>query len=257
MGLARMQSAQSTFLSRPSKHSCINIELHFLGLFFCVSTLKTPFVSWSMVVQRRTLQVAIPTRMDTQKGFLKAAFTSSLLIYPLNLDAIPDSYVSPIIYIFLISLINTTLFMGKFAGSALLKDNIQHALTVFGYILAMTLVMECLLCFLFSFFSSKIISQEHTSKQFGLNASSFTYLPLALLLTLIDPEILGWIGTFGAVLLMSYYLQTTYSTYFPYTSQRIQVIHQIYIFLIYYLVAYVSLRMPERTLKYVLEQGLD
>ncbi|ELA40954.1 uncharacterized protein VICG_01984 [Vittaforma corneae ATCC 50505] len=207
-----------------------------------------------MVVPRRTLQIAIPTRMNNQKGFLKTAFTSALLIYPLNLDAIPDSYVAPIIYLFLISLINTTLFMGKLAGSALLKDNIQHALIAFSYSLVMTFIAECLLCFLFSFFSSKIISQEHTSKQFGLNASSFTYIPVALLLTLIEPQILGWIGSFGAVLLMSYYLQATYSTYFPYTSQRIQVIHQIYIFLIYYLVVFASLIIPGKVFEHILKQ---
>lgn len=205
-----------------------------------------------MVQQKQSSHVAVTRQVETTKGFIFPAFKSSALIYPLNLDNIPDSYIPPLFYLFMVSFIITTLFIYKtLTKLSSILDEILPFLKLFSFILITSFGINCLLCFLFSYFSTKIISQEYTSKHFGLCASAYTYIPLAYLLSLIDPDLLGWIATFGVVLLMSYYLQNTYSTYFPYTSQRIQVIHHIYIFLIYYLVLYGCIGSPGKILNYI------
>ncbi|ELA40956.1 uncharacterized protein VICG_01986 [Vittaforma corneae ATCC 50505] len=183
---------------------------------------------------------------DTNE-YIKLAFIASLIISPLNLNALPDSYFPPIVYLFLVSLVNTIIFILSITFEKPLKDNITVILKAFFVILITSFILYCLFCLIYSFFSSRIIGQAHTAKQFGLHASSYTYLPVVLVLMLVCPYwTIAWLGSFGIVLLMSYYIESTYFSHYSYTSKRTERFHHIFIFLMYYGIALTCEEIPER-----------
>lgn len=211
-----------------------------------------PVLKTSNVEDRRKENTARNVGNKDTSGFLanlkeytKLTFISSLLTCPLDLNAIPNSYAPPIIYLFLISFVNISLLTGVVIFRCPFEDKIATLGKVLLLVLAVSFVLHCLLCFVFSVFSSKIIRHAHTAQQFGLNASSFTYLPVAFFLRLVCPgTIVSRIGAFGVVLLMTYYIENTYALHYSYPSPRIERLHHIFIFLIYYGILLVCLEAP-------------
>lgn len=214
-----------------------------LFAFVSKSYINIKCQSLPMVVHGKPSRMGPIIRTEPSKEYMRNAFLSSLTIMPLNLDEVPDSYIPPITYALALSLMVSFVFN----IFVYFKKNVVSLVSISVGMLYVTLGIWFYLlvsCFVFSFFSAMIISEPHSSKHFGLAVSAFTYMPLTFAVTLSLGKNFVWAVSFANVMLMNYYIKSTYAIYFPPKSQRESVIHGIYLFIVYYLILQISLSIP-------------
>lgn len=192
-----------------------------------------------MVVQKSQSRQRIEVHTSTAKSFFGMAFAHSMTVYPLKLDEIPPGYTSPVLYMGMLSSINTAvtlavLVMGPGTWSAkdiLLKYLCGATAWALYFLLAV---------FLSSWIGAKIAGIEHGSRQFGLVVSSLTYISILNVLRVIDVEILMYIARLAGSLLMSYYIRESYQESVTYQNTRTSTIHGVWIFVYCILFPYIN-----------------
>ncbi|KAM0680109.1 hypothetical protein GINT2_001802 [Glugoides intestinalis] len=207
-----------------------------------------------MVRLKQKKSTVLSASINSQrKNFIGPAFYSSLTVHPLNLDKIPDSYVFPMVYLFLLSAVSITLSAFRVVYTGTMQESVLKLILSALFTIPIVFGVFAFICFVISYIGAKITGIEHSSKQFGLNASSFTYVPIAMLLTMLLPEHFAGIIVFGISFLAIYYLESTYSRYFPYATSRESVIHHVYIFITYFTASYIFIGFPLKAYIFILK----
>lgn len=195
-----------------------------------------------MVTKRSTANLGFPRQAPSKSSFkfIKDAFTYSFTIYPLDRDSIPETYTPSLLFLFVISLILAGVFMANTVKNLNILNNIIPIMSQLAAMILLIFISYSVICYLFSFIGSLILGIPHSSKQYSINASSFTFVVVSFILSPLMPSGLSEIPRLAALFLMSYYIGVNYKPYYSPEDDRMRTIHGIYIFLGYLSVLYIS-----------------
>lgn len=209
-----------------------------------------------MVVKRNSRSLGYPQQPPKESSgkFIKDAFTHSLTIYPLDADSIPERYSPAMIFLFMISVLASGVFMAfQLVKNPPTDNSIISNLSHLGLVIFSTFVSFSVLCYLYSFIGSLILGIDHNSKQYSINASSFTYILIAFILIPLMPNSISTIPELAAWFLMSYYIGLNYRSYYIADDERKRTIHGIYIYIGYLAMSLLCFMVPAQTYKVIKE----
>lgn len=197
-----------------------------------------------MVVKRVSNTSVIRREVAKQKSYIVPAFFSSLTIHPLNVNELPESYIQPIIYLMMISLISSIIATGYI--KLFIDTNLQFSA------MAIWLVLICLSCWVFytivsfvvSLIGCMVIERPHSAKHYGVSASTYTWIPVLVMIDTLGVGYLSSACSFGVALLMIYYVQLTYRDHFPYHTDRSCALHRIFISVVFLVLSLFYSRVP-------------
>jgi len=176
-----------------------------------------------MVVERRssnTLEILKASDGVSAKYFYTAA-THSLAIYPMNFKESPTGYTSPILYIILIASINSCIYsIGRSLVKPILNHDIAQYMLLYLMCTSIWAISYILMVLLVSYLDSLIMKFDHSSQQFGMLASALTLLPILTIIFQFKNPIVQNILSLAAILLMNYYITSSYSASITHESNR-------------------------------------
>lgn len=187
-----------------------------------------------MVVKKSSssLQIQKSPIVQNTKSYLKTAFSSALTVSPFDVENTKFSYFQPISLLSLISSMSSI-----FSLLIIPIDlNTQQYLISFVISHLITLAFYSLSTYLFAFFGCKILGLEYSSQHFGIVASSLIPVPLLMLVGYLKIEALSYAAYLAIVLIMPYYINSTYQRYFTMGTERTKFFYGVYGFICFIII---------------------
>lgn len=196
-----------------------------------------------MVVHKRQSLVDVSESVRITKKYYEVVCKNSLLIYPFNYEIIEPTYFGPIIYIIILGVVNSCIYI---FSKIIMKgfsyfNGYYQIIPIFLLGLFFWTVFCCSFIFLITYFESSFLEKDYDVRQFGLVTSSLTYLTIVLIFSILSIDILTYVVSFARVLLISYYLSDSYFKSIAYPNERKMRIHSIIIFLYVIAMGYIFL----------------